>query len=145
MSKSSEGSLPETSEEITIKDFEKSLRKSSDKKTITFDIPENLTGEKMVNFLQVIEDERKPQENGLVSLLVLLLYNEIDNSIIEWVLTSVYVSCVGMLVTETTYGNNWMFLFIYFFATAILWSLMVIHEIWQYKKNVQEKILDISF
>ena len=145
MSKSSsspsspESVLLETSEEITIQDFKKSLRKTSDGKTVTFDIPENLTGEKMVNFLQVIEDERKPQENGLVSLLVLLLYNEIDNSIREWVLTSVYVSYVGILVTETTYGNNWMVLFSSFFATAILWFIMVIHEIWQYKKNVQEK------
>ena len=145
MSKSSsspsspESVLLETSEEITIQDFKKSLRKTSGGKTVSFDIPENLTGEKMVNFLQVIEDERKPQENGLVSLLVLLLYNEIDNSIIEWVLTSVYVSYVGILVTETTYGNNWMVLFSSFFATAFLWFIMVIHEIWQYKKNVQEK------
>ena len=52
---------------------------------------------------------------------------------IEWFLTSVYVSFVGILVKETTYGNDWTWFQFSFWMTMILWILLACHEFVQYE------------
>ena len=119
-------------DKLTEKDLIKNLTKKTDGKTICFDIPENFTGNNVREFLEEVEERREDHDNGLVSLLVLLLYCEIDNSVLEWLLTTKYVVCVGALIKHTIYGKDWTWLVTWYSLTTILWFFLLIHEIREY-------------
>ena len=118
-------------DKLTEKDLIKNLTKT-DGKTICFDIPENFTGNNVREFLEEVEERREDHDNGLVSLLVLLLYCEIDNSVMEWLLTTKYVVCVGALIKHTIYGKDWTWLVTWYSLTTLLWFFLLIHEIREY-------------
>ena len=75
---------------------------------ICIKIPSNLTPEGLKESLKKIEKGKKGTESGIMSLFILLLHHDVDKSFLEWIMTSFYVIVIGMLVNETTHGNDFM-------------------------------------
>ena len=80
-----------------------------------------------------IKESRNLQKNGIIALLVLYLHGKVDKSIFEWFITTGYVSCLGLLISETTFGSDYVWLnYVWIFTTVSILAL-VAHEIWQIK------------
>ena len=83
--------------------------------------------------LKKIKESRDLQKNGIIALLVLYLHGKVDKSIFEWFITTGYVSCLGLLISETTFGSDYVWLnYVWIFTTVSILAL-VAHEMWQIK------------
>ena len=95
--------------------------------------------------LKKIKESRNLQKNGIIALLVLYLHGKVDKSIFEWFITTGYVSCLGLLISETTFGSDYVWLNYVWIFTTVSTLALVAHEIWQIKHaplddNIDDKV-----